>query len=201
MSAADDLAQIEESTDWASLIERALADEPDPGELAFQYHRWATMFSIAYGGQPMPSDILPPGMSDFFRLLAFADIPLELIQWADSFERDHSRRPKKEDIPRGLIRLLPKPGRKGRPRCDTQKMRKAARAWEAEVMRQSYEARRDGIAIGRLAGFTKCFGFDQANLQSDRPSALALAKLAEETGKSENYLLDILFPERRNRKT
>jgi len=145
----------------------------------------------------LPSDDLPPGMSNFFRALAFADIPPELIQWADSFERNHSRRPSKEDIPRDLIRFLPKPNRKGRPRCDTQRMQKAARAWSAEILRQSYEARRNGIAIGKLAGFTNCFGFDQNSLQGDRPSALALEKLAEETGKSENYLLDILFPDRK----
>ena len=195
MTASEELALLEQSTDWLALIALALSDPPKPCELAFQHSRWGQLFKIARGRNPLPTEY-QQDVYAFIRKLAFAAIPPDLIAWADSFESKHGRRPREEDLPKEMLALLPKPGRKGRPRSDTQRMLKVARAWESEIFRSSYEVRREGISTGREAGFNSCFGFSQVDMRGDRPSELALEKLSDETGKSPEYLRDVLFPRR-----
>lgn len=191
MSAKEDARQIEETTDWPALIDRAMADPPEPDALHHAFQRWAHAFAVAYGGPPLRPDF-PPGMDDFFRKLAFARIPPEATRWVDEYERKHGRPPALADLPRRIRALLPKEGRRGRPRCDTARLEAAARAWDGAVFRGSYETRRDIIAtFGKLAGF-ECFGFSQADIQNDRPSALALEKLSGETDLSESRLADLI---------
>lgn len=192
MGAKEDARQIEETTDWPALIERALADPPEPDALLRAFQRWATAFTVAYGGPPLRPDF-PPDVDDFFRKLAFAEIPPEATRWIENYERKHGRPPALDDLPRHIRALLPKEGgRQGRPRCDTARLEAAARAWKGAVFRGSYETRRDIIGtFGRLAGF-ECFGFSQTDIQNDRPSALALEKLSGETDLSESRLADLI---------
>lgn len=191
MGAKEDAQRIEETTDWPALIERALADPPEPDALFHAYQRWAHAFARAYGGPPLRPDF-PPGMDDFFRRLAFAGIPPEAMRWVDEYERKNGRPPALADLPRRIRSLLPNDGRRGRPRCDTAKLEAAARAWKGAVFRGSYETRRDIIGtFGKLAGF-ECFGFSREDIQDDRPSALALEKLSGETDLSESRLADLI---------
>lgn len=191
MGAKEDAQQIEETTSWAGLIERALADPPEPDALLHAFQRWATAFTVAYGGTPLRPDF-PPGMDDFFRRLAFAGIPPEATRWVAEYERKHGRPPALADFPRHIRALFPKEGRRGRPRCDTARLEAAARAWKGAVFRGSYKTRRDTIkAFGKLAGI-ECFGFTREDFQGDRPSALALEKLSGETDLSESRLADLI---------
>ncbi len=198
-TAREELAEIESTTDWSALIEMALADPPEPQELFFRFQRWATAFSVVYGGQPLEPDF-PEPMRAFFRRLAFADIPPVLIGWVGSFEARHGRKPRKEEIPPRFRGLLPSDTKRGgRPRLDTKRWRDARVAWVAEVFRGSYEARRDGIQIGREAGFSSCFGFSPEDMNGDSPSSLALEKLSEETTLSPSRLADLMGHRKRRK--
>lgn len=124
-----------------------------------------------------------------------------LSRWSTAFQVIYDGAPVEADFPepvRFFFQVLAsvKKGR-GRPRCDQRKLLAARNAWETEVFRTSYKTRKDTIAfLGRKEGVSSCFGFDKASMKNDRPSALAIEKIADETGKSENYILDILFPRR-----
>lgn len=136
-------------------------------------------------------------MDGFFRTLAFADIPPDVRDWVFRFEADKGRKPRREELPANLREMLPKSGR-GRPRCDTQKVRNAARAWQAQILRESYELRRETIAaLGKSGAVNTCFGFNRESIAQDRPSALAYEKLSEETGKSVDCIKDLIFPRRK----
>lgn len=192
MTARDELDLIERSTDWPALIEMAMADPPNPSELLFHFNQWAWTFKAVYGGEPLEPDF-PEPMRAFFRRLAGADYPPELMKWIDTFEAKHGRKPKIVDIPRSLRSLIPGDTKKGgRPRLDTKRWRDARAAWTAEVLKGSYEARRDGIAMGKECGFVSCFGYSQFDMNGDRPSSLAIEKLSEETGLSESRLADLM---------
>lgn len=197
MNAIDELNRVAETTDWPALIAQALGDPPKPHKLVFRFLGWAWAFEAAHGVVPGKSDY-PPAMNHFFKTLAFAHIPPKVHDWVNSFESKHGHLPKLEEVPEGLRELIPESGKpKGRPRCDTLRLRSAARAWEAELFRGSYETRREWIAIGKEAGLSSCFGFNQEDMSSDTPSSPALVKLSEETGKSEEYLRDIIYPRKK----
>lgn len=197
-TAKDDLTRIEESVDWSALIGKALADPPDPSELFHRLSQWGIVFSVVHKRNPLPGEF-PEGIDLFLRSLAFANIPPEVKTWVDEFEKKHNRKASVSDLPVAMRKLLPTSDKpKGRPRCDTQLMRNAAKAWEKESLMASYETRRETIShLGKTGAVETCFGFDQVSMAGDRPSTLALEKLAEESGKSENYLLDLLFPRRK----
>lgn len=200
MAAADDLKRIEETTDWQALVDLALAVPPNPGPLLHAGSGWASVFSVVYHGPPLEADY-PEPVRAFFRRLAWADVPPELIEWVERFESKHSRKPKLHEIPKRLRLLIPgdrKAG--GRPRIDTKRWRDAAAAWTAAVFRESYEARRDTISFfKRAGGFKSLFGFSIADVRGDRPSSLALEKLAEEAGLSRSRLADIMGHRRKKK--
>lgn len=83
MNATDDLRSIEETTDWAALIEMALAVPPQPALLAQRLRRWATVFQVVHHGAPEEADY-PEPIRVFFRRLAFADFSPELLSWIDN---------------------------------------------------------------------------------------------------------------------
>ena len=197
-TAKEELASIEKSVDWSALVEKALSDPPNPSELFHRLSQWGFVFSVVNKRKPLPGDF-PEVVDRFLRSLAFANIPPEVKNWVDKFEQKHQRKASVSDLPVTLKKLLPTADKpKGRPRCDTQIMRNAAKAWEKEALMASYETRRETIShLGKTGAVETCFGFDQTSMAGDRPSSLALEKLSEESGKSENYLLDLLFPRRK----
>lgn len=199
MGAVDDLKSIDESTDWPALIELALGVPPKPMQLLDRLQQWATVFGVVYGGRPLEPDY-PEAVRAFFRRIAFADISPELHEWADLFEERHGRRPRRNEVPARLRKLLPSDDRRGgRPRLDTKRWRDARAAWTAEIFRESYEMRRDGIRIGREAGFSSCFGFSPEDMDGDSPSSLALERLAGETGLSPSRLADLIGHRRKKK--
>lgn len=190
MNARADLDLIEKTTDWQALVDMALADPPRPDDLLFAANRWSTVFSVVYGGAPLEPDY-PDLLRNFFRRLAAADFPPELLAWIDDFEAKHGRKPAESDLPRRLRPLIPSNKPNGRPRADTRRWQAARRAWTAAVLKGSYETRRDVIANMGEA-LSNAFGYSQASIQGDRPSSLAIEKLTEETGLSKSRLADLM---------
>lgn len=125
-----------------------------------------------------------------------------LQAWLRLFEAAYGGDPKLVDFPRpviGFFETLGKVKKKpGRPRCDQQRLLKARNAWEACVYKTSYQMRKSTIKIfGRQGGTQKCFGFDKKTMKSETPSALAIAKTADEMGLSDDCMRTLLHPSKR----
>lgn len=195
-NAPEELAEIESTTDWPALIEMALADPPKPDPLLLKVNRWAAVFSVVYDGQPFEPDF-PEPVRVFFRRLAAADFPPELLEWIEKFQVRHDRKPGTSDIPRRLRHLIPSDKPNGRPRADTRRWLAARRAWQAAIFSGSYEMRRDLIAnVGEY--MTSTFGFTPDDVRGERPHLLALEKMTEETGLSVSRLQDLMGHRKRS---
>lgn len=195
--------ELEQSTDWAALIDLATADPPQPIQLVMALDRWAHAFERDYGGVPLPADF-PLLVWRFLRRVAFADIPQdpqEAIDWADGFEQMHGRRPRRQDLPAHIRDMIPVDAKRGgRPRSDTKRWRDIAAAWLCERYRDTYESNRDAIADAKAMGASRALGFSALELASDRPSGLALQKLADESGLSGSRLQDVMGYRKRKKR-
>lgn len=179
MNATDELAEIERTTDWSALVDSALDAPPRPSGLFWALKRWSFLFQVVECGSPEEADY-PDAVRFFFQRLAFADYPPDLWDWCVAFKKKRGRVAKTFEIPRHLRCLVPT-SKRGRPRLDTDRFRKARRAWEILVFRDSYETRRDIMAFMRARPeVSSCFGLPQASLISDSPSNLAIDLLSQE---------------------
>lgn len=125
-----------------------------------------------------------------------------LQTWLRLFESAYGGAPKMVDFPgpvRGFFESIGKVKKKrGRPRCDQQQLLKARNAWEARSSKTSYEMMLPIIKLfGRQDGTSNCFGFDKETMNRESPSSLAIAKIADEMGVSEDYMRTLLFPSKR----
>lgn len=189
-TAKDELERIERTTDWPVLIEGVLSDVPNARPLVKAVNRWGQCFEIVYQGPPLEPDF-PEPLRAFFRRLAAADFPPELLDWLESFRTKHGRIPATSDVPRKLRALMPTGKHSGRPRCDTQRWQAARRAWQAALWTESYEECRETIDyLGEELNRT--FGFTQEDVRGARPHELALEKLSNETKLSPSRLQDIM---------
>jgi hypothetical protein len=192
--------ELEQSTNWAALIELATADPPQPIQLVIALDQWAHAFERDYGGAPLLADF-PSLVEGFLRRIAFADIPQEAIDWADEFEQMHGRRPRRQDLPAHIRDMIPVDAKRGgRPRSDTKRWRDIAAAWLRERYRDTYESNRDAIADAKAMGAGRALGFSALELASDRPSGLALQKLADESGLSGSRLQDVMGYRKRKKR-
>ena len=188
-TAPEELDFLTNSTDWASLVDMALDDPPNPRPLFSASFSWNTKFKIVNGRESNLAD-MPPALRYFLNRLAYAEYPPELYKWIILFEKKQGKKPSKSDIPAELKHLLPKE-KSGRPRSDTRRWLAARRAWLAAHLKYSYERRRDTIAnIGKH--LESCFGYTNVDICGDRPSILALDKLSDETGLSPERIQDLL---------
>lgn len=179
MNANDELAEIERITDWSALVDSALDVPPRPSGLFWALNRWFLLFHVVERGSPEEADY-PDAVRFFFERLAFADYPPDLWDWRVAFKKKRGRAPRASEIPRHLRCLVPT-SKRGRPRLDTVRFRKARRAWEILTYRNSYETRRDIMAFMRgCPGVSSCFGLSQASLTGDSPSNLAIDLLSQE---------------------
>jgi len=187
VSARRDLAEIEEATDWAGLVADALAVPPRPSPLYGALQKWSLLFHVVEGGAPVEADY-PEAVRFFFQRLALAHYPPELWKWLIDFKRKKGRAVSLAEIPRRYRDLIPTSSR-GRPRFDTRRYREARRAWEVLVFGWSYETRHNMISLLRgRPGVTSCFGLNQASMQGDSPSNLAIDLVAKDAKKSVSRL-------------
>jgi len=187
VNARRDLAEIEKATDWAGLVAEALAVPPRPSPLYGALQKWSLLFHVVEGGAPVEADY-PEAVRFFFQRLALAHYPPELWNWLIEFKRKKGRAASLAEVPRRYRDLVPTSNR-GRPRFDTRQYREARRAWEVLVFRGSYETRRDMIFFLRgRPGVTSCFGLNQASMQGDSPSNLAIDLVAKDAKKSVSRL-------------
>lgn len=146
MGAADDLKRIELKTKWKTLVAKALADPPDPLELARKVAQWGTIFQVVHGGPPEEADY-PEPLREFFRKL-------------------ESVTPKR-----------------GRPRCDEQKILAARRAWTQLAYKRMLDTQIDLLTAAKKTGlFSYACGWPAVTIKRRNPRQLALENLSELTG-------------------
>lgn len=176
--------EMENATDWSALVGEAIGDPPRPERLAGALERWAHAFERDYGGVPLPPDF-PPGVSDFMRRISGSDIAPDALEWGDKFAARRGRRPRRREVPKGIMDLIPaKPEAGGRPRLDTQRWRQISDAWTAHQMREAYRINLEMIQEARFIGAGGVLGLSAEDIQGDKPSILALQKTADEFGVS-----------------
>lgn len=193
------LEQFEAATDWRALVDRALADPPEPAPLFYSLNQWEQLFSIAHDGPALAPDY-PPAVDGFIRRIAFCNVPEPFHLFVDGFVATHGRRPKTEELPpnlAGFVDTLSRPMR--RPRCDTKRLRDAAKAWLGFITLHLYESNRELYRFfGRRTGAT-VKDFDRHTLATNSPSDLAEAKMAEQIRKPVDYVRKLLKDARKNR--
>lgn len=193
MNANEEMAKLEAETNWEEMVSSALSSAPSDwsglAALYWRWKQWGYLFQVIYGGMPLKPDF-PCVMNRFFYLLASANIPPTVINWADDFKRENGRMPKLEELPAELRSQVPT-NKRGRPRKDTAHMRAIAKEWRRMILTESYEMRRDAL---KFEGpyLSSCFGYSPVDIKDESPSRLALEKLHDETGYSVDYLKDII---------
>lgn len=176
--------EMEAQTDWSALVDEATDNPPRPERLASALQRWAHAFQRDYGGPPMEPDY-PPEVAEFLRRICASDIAPEALEWGDRFEARRGRRPRRSEVPKRILAMVPTtPEGGGRPRLDTVRWRKVAAAWTAHQMREAYHINLEMIREARFVGVGGVLGLSVEDIQSDTPTALALQKTAEEFGVS-----------------
>lgn len=125
------------------------------------------------------------------KALADPPTPAELAhkgaQWAAIFQVVHGGPPVEADYPeplreffRKLLSITPK---RGRPRCDEQKLLAARRAWTQLAYKTMLDAQTELLAIAKEnGGISKAFGWPAATIKRRKPEQLALENLSELTG-------------------
>lgn len=198
--ARERLAQIEASTEWQALVDAALASPPNPEPLFYALLAWSNEFRAAFGGPPLEADF-PLAVDGFFRRIAFCNLPEPFHRFVDGFVAEHARRPSTDELPddlRCLADMLGRPMR--RPRCDTKPLRDAARAWRDFSKLYLFEANREMYAfLGRLEG-VRVTDFTREDFATNKPSELAVAKLARALNIGEHHVRDRLKAAREDRR-
>ena len=198
--ARERLAQIEASTDWQDLVGVAIASPPNPEPLFYALQAWRNEFEAAFGGPPLEADF-PLAVDGFFRRIAFCNLPEPFHHFVDGFVAEHGRRPLKSDLRPDLLCFVDMLGRPmRRPRCDTKRLRDAARAWRDFTALYLYEENRLLYAfLGRQEGVTVT-DFTGKDFASNTPSELAVAKLERATNTGEHHVRDRLKAAREARR-
>lgn len=68
-TAKENLARIEEQTDWQKLVDMAMGDPPNPWELSSWINHFGNTFTVIYGGPPTFWDY-PEVVQGFFEKIA-----------------------------------------------------------------------------------------------------------------------------------
>lgn len=198
--ARERLEQIEAGTDWQALVDVALASPPNPEPLFYALQAWRNEFEAAFGGPPLEADF-PLAVDGFFRRIAFCNLPERFHRFVDGFVVKHARRPSIDELPddlRCLADMLGRPMR--RPRCDTKRLRDAARAWRDFIALYQYEENRQMYAfLGRQEGVTVT-DFTREDFATNKPSELAVDKLERATNTGEHHVRDRLKAARKARR-
>ena len=201
---------MDRSPDWKSLVDLALSDPPQPDDLRFYLDAWGQRFTRENKREPAMQDY-PDPLPWFFWRLAYADVPLAAIAWAEQFHETHGRYPDHTEMPKQL-----QPAKKGigRPLNECARWVEARKVWIEESAQSSYEQFRDMFETIKAAELpTNGYQFSDAELSrvhegafsgasiaGEKPSQLAIELTGVYFGVGDERARNLIFPGRRRKK-